>query len=667
MLFKKYSKGKRILIISGISLLGLLLFLVVSAEYTSRPKFCTTCHYMKPFYESWVTSTHKDVSCAKCHYEPGFKSVIETKTIGLVHLITYITEFYKRSKPTAEITDASCLRHECHETRLLSGREKFQRVYFDHAPHLTELRRGKKLRCTSCHSQIVQGDHMKVTESSCFLCHFKSGPGDPKIHNCGFCHDAPTRENTTEDVVYDHTNVMEKNIACERCHTEMVVGDGAVPLENCYNCHMEQERLARHEETDFMHTAHITNHKIECEQCHTAIQHKLPEKEELHLLDCSGCHVDPHNAQITLFKGTGGFDAHTVPNPMFIHSITCKGCHVFHEETKDVKINGETLTASKKSCEICHGKGFDRLLSEWKNISQKKLNMLVDDYQKAYGEISRSTSRKKAEALKLMQEAKFNIDLVDVGKSVHNVQFADQLLRGAHDNIVKALTNVNSTITLRPYLETNKIVPAECNTCHFGVVVANKSIFGLEFSHQGHVVGRKQNCKNCHSNDRIHGELTMTKSKCATCHHDEETENCKSCHSFQYAVYSGTLNVPSFTIEQDIMFEAEVECIACHNYENKSIIPTTNSCLECHEEQPYLQTYESWRKNTADAIDFVEKWLNENGNLRLTREQKSKVDWVKEVIAMVKTDDSKGVHNPKFFVSILKKCQDTLIQINPKR
>ena len=61
----------------------------------------------------------------------------------------------------------------CHETRLLQGKVKFKRFYFDHKPHLTELRRGKKLRCTSCHSQIVQGDHMKVTESTCFLCHFK--------------------------------------------------------------------------------------------------------------------------------------------------------------------------------------------------------------------------------------------------------------------------------------------------------------------------------------------------------------------------------------------------------------------------------------------------------------------------------------------------------------
>jgi nitrate/TMAO reductase-like tetraheme cytochrome c subunit len=667
MLFKKYSKGKRILIICGLSLIGLLLLLVVSAEYTSRPKFCTTCHYMEPFYESWATSTHKEVACVKCHYAPGFKSVIETKTVGLVHLVTYITEFYKRSKPTAEVSDASCLRSGCHEARLLSGREKFKRVYFDHAPHLTELRRGKKLRCTSCHSQIVQGDHMKVTESTCFLCHFKSGPGDAKIHNCTFCHDAPTRENSTEEVVYDHSNVVEKNIACERCHTEMIVGDGSVPLENCYNCHWEQDRLNRLKETNFMHKTHITEHKIECQQCHTLIQHKLPEKESLHLLDCTSCHVDPHKAQITLFTGKGGYNAHPAPNPMFIRSITCKGCHVFHEDAKNANVNGETFKASKKSCENCHGKGFDRLLSDWKNISQKKLDALVQDYQKVNNEIIRSSSAKKAEALKLLREAKYNIDLVEVGKSVHNVQFADELLRGAHEIITKSLNLIGSKTIIRPYQETSKFVPAQCNTCHFGVEVETKLIFGMQFSHKKHVVDRQLNCKTCHSNVRKHGELIMTKTNCATCHHNKETENCMPCHTLQYSVYSGTLDKTKYaTIEPDEMFEAEVECIACHNYDvNKSVVPGTQSCLECHDEESYIKTYNNWRENSIKAIESIENWISQNGNLKLTDQQKDQVNWVKEVLTLVKTDNSEGVHNPKFYESVLKQCQDTLNMINP--
>lgn len=72
-------------------------------------------------------------------------------------------------------------------------------------------------------------------------------------------------------------------------------------------------------------------------QCPVPIQHKLPEKEALHLLDCSDCHQNPHAAQIALFTGQGGYHAYSLPSPKFSHSITCKGCHVLHEEVDQVR------------------------------------------------------------------------------------------------------------------------------------------------------------------------------------------------------------------------------------------------------------------------------------------------------------------------------------------
>ena len=55
----------------------------------------------------------------------------------------------------------------------------------------TILRRGKKLRCTSCHSQIVQGSHMSVTTSTCFLCHFKDQHFNQGLGTCTRCHQIP--------------------------------------------------------------------------------------------------------------------------------------------------------------------------------------------------------------------------------------------------------------------------------------------------------------------------------------------------------------------------------------------------------------------------------------------------------------------------------------------
>ncbi|NOY57593.1 MAG: hypothetical protein GXO75_01490 [Calditrichaeota bacterium] len=658
---------KKVVIASGI-ILGILVLLVATAEFTSRPKFCTTCHYMQPFYDSWSSSSHKDVPCVKCHFPPGLQSAIESKTIGIVHIVNYVSQFYKKSRPMAEVSDASCLRSGCHDKRLIAGKVTFKGVHFDHTSHLTKLRRGKKLRCTSCHSQIVQGKHIDVTETTCFLCHFKNSEGDPTIHKCTLCHEAPTKANSTKNIAYDHTNVINKNIACERCHTQMIIGDGAVPKQNCYHCHWEEKRLQRYDDFDFLHKKHITEHKIECEQCHTPIQHKLPQTNKINALDCLSCHVNSHKAQITLFTGKGGYDAHPAPNPMYSRTITCKGCHVFHEDTKQAAVNGSTFTASKKSCQNCHGKGFSRLLEQWKSESQKKLNELKNEYAKTLREVTKSTSAKKTKAAKLLKRAKYNIDIVEQGKSVHNVQFADNLLRGAHNDLVKALKIISSPWSLSAYKETSKNVPTECNSCHYGVVSKKVQIFGVDYSHQNHVVKRKIACRTCHSNDRRHGELIITKSKCASCHHNAETENCNTCHSLQASVYSGKLQISFAAIKPDTMFQSEVACTDCHNYADKqTVVADTNSCLECHDEGTVADNYLTLRDSTINSIHEVESWLRDHKNLNFTPEQKKDVEGMKNVLAIMKNDGSKGVHNPVFYHSAMDEFRKKIKSINSSK
>ena len=161
--------------------------------YTSRPQFCASCHIMEPYYKSWQESSHKDVTCIECHFPPGVGGKIRGKMLGLVQLAKYMTQS-AGPRPTAEISDASCLRSGCHETRLLTGRVDFHGIPFDHVPHLSPNRRGRQLRCTSCHSQLVQGEHMTVTTSTCFLCHFKGQPLNEGLGACTHCHQIPTQE-----------------------------------------------------------------------------------------------------------------------------------------------------------------------------------------------------------------------------------------------------------------------------------------------------------------------------------------------------------------------------------------------------------------------------------------------------------------------------------------
>ena len=55
------------------------------------------------------------------------------------------------------------------EDMLLEGEIEYGRIRFDHRHHLLGDRRGMQLRCTSCHSQIVQGDHLTVTTGTCIV------------------------------------------------------------------------------------------------------------------------------------------------------------------------------------------------------------------------------------------------------------------------------------------------------------------------------------------------------------------------------------------------------------------------------------------------------------------------------------------------------------------
>ena len=100
----------------------------------------------------------------------------------------------RASIPT-EVEDAACLR--CHERRTLVGKMDIKGVQFDHTNHLSDMRRGKKLRCTSCHSQIVQGSHIAVTASTCFLCHFKGTNVNEGTGRCTLCHVIPEKTITT--------------------------------------------------------------------------------------------------------------------------------------------------------------------------------------------------------------------------------------------------------------------------------------------------------------------------------------------------------------------------------------------------------------------------------------------------------------------------------------
>jgi nitrate/TMAO reductase-like tetraheme cytochrome c subunit len=646
-------KKRRITLKTALIAFGILLVVfVASVELTSTSKFCSVCHYMKPFYQSWQASAHKDIECKVCHYPPGIANTIKAKMEGLVMVGRYWTKLYLKSKPWAEIQDESCLQKGCHDRRLLEGPVKFKSVAFDHKAHFADLKRGKQLRCTSCHSQIVQGQHITVTESSCFLCHFKETENTPQVSSCQNCH---RKDQLVADASrYNHQVVFDKGFKCDKCHSQVIVGDGAVPKENCYKCHFEKERLDKYADTVLVHNTHIAKNKIECTQCHLAIQHKIVKDVET-IADCKTCHTGSHQAQRILYTGVGGKGVdHPMPNVMLEKGLSCKGCHMFHEETGGRLVKSETSISGDGACESCHGSGFRKILKSWEASTTAKLAAIDAVYRQALQEVKSAAPAKRTAAAAILDEAAFNIDVVDRGKSVHNISYAQELLRAALDKIEQALAVAGSAYKPDRSSFKEQKTPNTCLNCHQGIDETVGLAFGMSFPHKKHVAAQNLACDKCHSNAKRHGELIAPKAYCTSCHHKDPGKDCTSCHTLQKTVYQGG-TLGEVKVAKSPMAEAETECKACHLAKDKTIVrPTSAPCVECHEKS-YDKTLADWLAGFRAKRDAVRAALVAVNRAALSEAQKAELASVEALLRALDQDGSSGVHNHAFVDDALAK------------
>jgi len=650
-----WGKGWKRFILAVILTIVILVFILgVTLEVTSTPKFCNTCHNMKPYYQSWKKSSHNHVTCTDCHFPPGIKSKIKGKFTALSMLVNYFTGVYKRSKPWAEISDLSCMREGCHQDRTSIGKVEFKKgIMFDHAPHLSKLRRGKKLRCTSCHSQIVQGSHISVTESTCFLCHFKTDDTGTAIGQCTRCHTPPTAADKTGDEVipYDHTMVLERNIECQKCHGDMVVGDGAVPKFRCSACHSDIDKLQHYADGQWMHKNHITDHKIECEQCHTPMQHKSVSRSQWVKPQCNSCHPDFHNAQLMLFSGKGGKGLPNHPSPMFESGLNCQACHLYHQNVDDFSEKGEVTVASAKSCEPCHGTGYDKMIQRWKTQTGESLKKLERILSIAKTTVSKyNTHVAQEQALKKIDDAYYNYKLVKFGDSIHNIAFANKLLETSYHQAVQSMKEVGVTRNLPQFKIQEPFTPGDCSNCHSGLKLKTLPVFGWKYSHDIHLTKVGLTCNRCHSNEQKHGQLVIRKQDCMNCHHQEKKAgkelDCKTCHKTQYSIYYSKLQHNTFDIP-NVMAE-DVACLDCHkNDEGQYYRPAKTVCSNCHEDE-YQDMFVQWETASKDLLTKLKQ--------KVETEKLEQGHPAYDTLLLLEKDGSKGIHNPELYEKLVREA-----------
>ncbi len=420
-LLARFSRPLRIAI--QVSILAVIVIAVGAVgfiEYSAQPSFCLNCHVMEPYYESWATSSHNEVACIECHYAPGVKAEAMGKFQAANQVVKYVTGTYGM-KPWAEIEDASCLRSGCHLERRLESEVDYRGIRFDHAQHLGELRRGKQLRCTACHSQIVQGDHVAVTADTCFLCHFKDRPAGEPLAGCTGCHLDPPRLVSDAGFVVDHPRYVDELTSCIGCHEEVTSGSGGASHTRCFTCHNEPERIDQYDNIDLVHRVHLADHNIECAQCHTPIEHRVTSLASTFELDCASCHQSVHDLQRRMYAGTGGHATESMPSFMYLARVSCRGCHGLPSETEG---HDQVQRAGEAACLSCHGIRYANILPSWQREMEQRVRRVGEAVASARSRIGSVPVQTRATVDSLITLASDNVEFVRVGKGAHNITYA---------------------------------------------------------------------------------------------------------------------------------------------------------------------------------------------------------------------------------------------------
>ena len=573
-----------------LGLLGSLLLAVglvltfTAVEITSKPTFCGSCHIMAPYYKSWKSSSHGKIACVECHIPPGVTAEIRKKYEAISMVARYFTGTYG-TKPWTEVADAACLR--CHERRLLAGKELLGDVLFDHSAHLSEMRRGKTLRCTSCHGQMVQGSHIAVTTSTCILCHFKGAKEGEGTTRCVLCHQVPEKTYKLGTVSFNHGDVARFGMECRWCHAQPQGSKGEVPRERCQTCHNQADRLEEFENDELLHRKHVTEHKVDCMDCHLQLEHVAPitartarKAEEavrtatatIHQAasDCKACHEAGHSPQLALYTGTGGRGVKPMPSPMFEAGVRCEGCH-----TQLPGHETEVNRATDVSCMACHGAEYRKIYLGWKAGTEQRAA--------AVGRQLDETSRAIGGGSTRLADARFNQSLVSRGHGLHNVAYSYALLRQSHTDMNAARLEKGLAPLPTPWREPP--YPATCFDCHDGIQDQRGEAFGRPFAHARHVVDARVECKVCHRTheEKPEGELLRFGSEgCVSCHHKPPAANCAACH--------GDIKkrvVKSFRGEFDHAVhidDAEKTCVDCHDLKLAKPGIKKQACVECHDD-----------------------------------------------------------------------------------
>lgn len=431
-------------VVTVISFICCVSLIKITADRPRSQEFCARCHSMKPFSDSWKETVACNAGCLDCHAHDK-----SGKTLSV------------------EIEDQNCTATECHPVeRLTSKLSDYKGIsFFNHKTHLETYPTNLKLRCTGCHSYLGKSEreegkssHFGIDQNSCFVCHFTRGE-DPlltakektAVDECSLCHRSVEAEVLIYEKVFNHLKFeKELRVKCDNCHFDTVQRGGDTEVKNCYHCHTKIQD--EYQGAERMHIDHVVKHTVPCTPCHNEILHEwgdeyishiLPERRAVsrdkHSLRYLGTQrrakqkaasVDteeqesvfekvPYLIQRRLYAGKGGIGIEKSPDPMYLALVNCTACH-----------NNRDLSVHPLSCNVCHEKGFDKIMAEQKEYIKNRLRALLELIE---------NSSKRGVPDTLIDEARHNYNFIikDGSFGVHNIKYVKDLINYSSERLIE--------------------------------------------------------------------------------------------------------------------------------------------------------------------------------------------------------------------------------------
>ena len=149
-------------------------------------------------------------------------------------------------------------------------------------------------------------------------------------------------------------------------------------------------------------------------------------------LECRNCHQAKHQGVLRMYLGLGGRGTPMIPSHMFQVRVECVACHILPKEAEGrAGLVGQTFRPSEQACVGCHGEKYRGMLERWTATLGKMGEILAPKLQAARAALAGTDPKgpKRAQARRLVDDADFNAQFVTLGKGVHNVFYAADLLK----------------------------------------------------------------------------------------------------------------------------------------------------------------------------------------------------------------------------------------------